>query len=352
MKIYNNLYKSLCSFDNLFLAYKKARKRKAKKPYVIKFESNLLQELKVLQQELESLTYEPRPLKKFIIRDPKTRTIHSSDFRDRVVHHALVRILNPIFEKSFIFDSYASRLNKGTHNCVLRFDQFKRKVSSNGKLIKNFYNKNSVSGYLFKADIKHYFDTVNQKILLKIISQKIKDEKVIWLIKQILNNFPTEIKGIGMPLGNVTSQFFANIYLNELDYFVKHNLKAKYYIRYVDDFVIFHKDKEMLKIYKNKIESYLKNLKLELHQFKSKIIPLRNGLTFLGYRVFYHYKLLRKTNLRKFNKTFNEKLLLYKNGILSKEKILQDLQGWFGYSMWANTYRLRSNIINKLAFVK
>lgn len=253
MKTYTNLYNKLCSFENLYHAYIKARKNKTKKDYVIKFENNLKQELKTLKEELELLTYKPKPLKRFIIKDPKTRTIHSSNFRDRVIHHALVNILEPIFDKIFIYDSYANRIGKGALKALKRFDQFKRRISENGLLIKDALNNNQVKGYCFKADIKHYFDTVDHDILLKIIKRKIKDEKVIGLIKQILDNFTVKIENKGMPLGNLTSQFFANVYLNELDYFIKHELKAKYYIRYVDDFVTLHNNKETLEKYKEEI---------------------------------------------------------------------------------------------------
>jgi len=310
MKTYKNLYSKLCSFDNLKLAFRKARRDKSLIPYVIKFENNLEEELMKLHKELSSLTYKPLSLKRFIIRDPKTRTIHASAFRDRVVYHAIVNILEPIFDKTFIYDSYASRKSKGTHKAVERFDNFKRKISKNGRLAKNAYNKNNVTGYVLKADIKHYFDTVDHERLLEIIERKVKDKNVIWLIKQILNNFDTSIKGKGMPLGNLTSQFFANVYLNELDQFIKNKLKARYYIRYVDDFVILHNNKEKLLGYKDRTSKYLIYLKLELHPNKSNIIPLRDVITFLGYRIFYHYKLLRKSNLRKFNRVFNKKLEL------------------------------------------
>src|SRR3989344_4020530 len=303
MKTYKNIYKKVCSLENLKLAYEKARRGKSHKDYVISFEENLEKELNKLKEELENFTYEPHELKRFVVRDPKTRTIHASAFRDRVVYHALVNVIEPIFEKIFIYDSYASRKNKGTHNAVLRFDKFIRKVSFNGKLVNSAVDNNMVIGYILKADIKKYFENVNHEILLHIIKKKIKDENIIWLINKILNNYEMKKQGIGMPLGNLTSQFFANVYLNELDYFVKHELKAKYYIRYVDDFVVLHEDKNTLRHFKNKINAYLKTLKLELHTDKSKIMPLRNGLTFLGYRIFYHYKLLRRSNLRKFQKS-------------------------------------------------
>src|SRR3989344_6907584 len=211
-------------------------------------------------------------------------------------------------------------------------------------------NCNLVKGYYLKADIKHYFDTVSNEILINIIKKKIKDEKVIWLIKQILNNFDFEVKGVGMPLGNYTSQFFANVYLNELDYFVKHELKAKYYIRYVDDFVILDKDYKNLEKYKEAINKFLTGyLKIELHPSKSKIIKLDKGLNLLGFRVFYYHKLLRKANKRKFERQFKEKLELYKNKNISREDFAQSLQGWLGYAMWANTYKLRNKVIKQIS---
>ena len=151
-----------------------------------------------------------------------------------------------------------------------------------------------------------------------------------------------------MPFGNLTSQFFANVYLNELDYFVKHKLKAKYYIRYVDDFVILHKNKETLKKYKEDINNFLKTVKLELHPDKTKIIPLGKGVSLLGYKVFYHHKLLRKSNLRKFQRKIYEKIDLVQTNLLTYDSLLNSLNGWFGYAMWANTYKLRKGFMNSI----
>ena len=351
MKTHNNLYKELCSKENLLKAYLKARKGKLKKKGVIEFSKNLEDEVNLLQKELLEYEYKPQELRKFIVRDPKTRKIHASAFRDRVIHHAIINILEPIYEKIFIYDSFASRKNKGSHKAVKRFDYFKRKVSCNGKLLRKNYNSNSIEGYILKADIKHYFETVDHDILIKILNKKINDKSFIWLIKQVLNNFESKENGRGMPLGNFTSQFFANIYLNELDYFVKHDLKAKYYIRYVDDFVILHKSKNKLEYYyKPKITNYLKTLNLEIHPDKSQITPFHKGIQFLGYRIFYHHKLLRKRNLRKFSKKFSIHLKAYRKGIISKTDLLGRLQGWFGYSQWANTYKLRNKILNEINF--
>ena len=344
MKTYNNLYKKVCSYENLFLAYKKARKGKSKKDYVLKFESKLFDNLKQLQRELTNKTYSPHPLKKFIVRDPKTRTIHSSIFRDRIVHHVIINVLEPIYEKIFIYDSFASRKKKGTHNAVKRFDLFVRKVSSNGRLINKSFSNNSIRGYVLKADFRHYFDTINNDILIKILMKKIDDVELIELIKTILNNFNSSVKGIGMPLGNFTSQFFANVYLNELDYYVKHILKAKYYIRYVDDFVILHKDKRVLVYYLKHINNFLPCLKIKLHPNKTGINPLCNGITFLGYKVFYYYKLLRKRNTKYFMKRFDENISLYNNGKITEEQLESRINGWNGYAKFADTLNFREKL--------
>jgi len=246
MRTHKNLYPEIYSIKNLVLAWRKARKGKTQKDDVIEFEEKLVTNLRALHNELKFQTYEPLPLKTFILRDPKSRKISKSDFRDRIVHHALVRVIEPIFDKTFIYDSCANRKGKGNLFAIKRFYNFMRKVSKNGKT-KGWFNNNQVKGYCFKADIKHYFQEVDHKILLSIIRRKIRDEKVIWLIERILeNNVLDNPKGKGMPLGNLTSQFFANVYLNELDKFVKHKLRAKYYIRYVDDFVLINPSREKL----------------------------------------------------------------------------------------------------------
>jgi retron-type reverse transcriptase len=348
MKTYNSLYDKLYSFDNLMKAFKKARKGKSRKWYVKKFEDNLENNLLQLKYELETLTYHPRSLKRFVIRDPKTRVIHASQFRDRVVHHALCNIIESIFDKTFIYDSYANRKKKGTHAGLKRFDCFKRKVSQNGKLERTAKDDNMVVGYVLKADIRHYFDAVDHEVLINIIKRKVRDEKVIWLVKRILDNHDFKVLGKGMPIGNLTSQFFANVYLNELDYFVKQKLRAKYYLRYVDDFVILHRNKEVLENYKKQINEFLKTLKLELHPEKSKVISLHNGVNLLGFRIFYYYKLPRNSNIRKFEKKLIELIKDYNEGMISKEKLMESVEGWCAYAIHGNTYKLRKKLIEAI----
>ena len=335
----SELYSKLCSHENLEAAFKKAKKRKSTKPYVLEFEKNLSENLMKLRNELAFHTYKPAPLKTFIICDPKTRKICKSAFRDRVVHHALIRLIEPIFDKTFIFDSYANRKGKGVHSALKRFDCFKRKVSKN----------NTRNCYVLKADIRHYFETVDQNVLINILSKQIKDKRVIWLIRRILENYSSKQTGKGMPLGNLTSQFFANVYLNELDQFVKHKLKAKYYLRYVDDFVVLHNSKELLENCKEQINNILKNeLKIELHPDKSKIIPLLKGISLLGFRTFYYHKLLRKSNLKKFLRKLAELKEKLNLCLITEDDLAESVQGWVGYAMHGNTYSLRKTLFKNL----
>jgi retron-type reverse transcriptase len=280
-------------------------------------------------------SYHPKPLKTFIIHDPKTRKISKSDFRDRVVHHALCNVIEPIFDRTFIFDSYANRVGKGTFAAISRFDHFKRKVSKN----------NSQPCYVLKADIRKYFENVDHRILLGIISKKIKDAKVLWLIRRILEN---SSPGKGMPLGNLTSQFFANVYLNELDQFIKQQLKAKYYIRYVDDFVILHHKHQELEKYHLQIDEYLQSaLALLLHPDKSKILRLGNRITFLGFRMFYHHKLLKRSNLKKLKSTLKTLTAQCHACAIHYDPIYDYLEGWVAYAQHANTYKNRKYLLQK-----
>lgn len=346
MKTYKKLWKQLCSLENLILAFNKAKKGKSKKAYVAEFESNLIQNLAELQKELIEKTYIPKPIVSVIIHDPKTRKIGKASFRDRVVHHALINILNPIFEPIFIYDNYASRKKKGHHKALERFNYFLRKVSFNGKKLKGIKNKNYICGYVLKADIKKYFENVDHEILLRILEEKIEDKDVLWLVRIILeygnNSF---VKRKGMPLGNYTSQFFANVFLNKLDYFVKQTLRAKYYLRYVDDFVILNEDKEKLERYKIFIDDFLHSMGLRLHPDKSKVLPLHNGVSLLGFRNFYHCRLLKKSCIRQIER--NIKIWKEKYAEEDYEKICSRLQGWLAHAEHGNTYYLRKRIVAK-----
>ena len=332
----NDLYIEICSYENLERAFQKARSGKTLKPYVIEFEQRLKENLQTLQVELFFQTYKPRPLETFILRDPKTRKISKSDFRDRVVHHAICNIIESLFEKGFIFDSYANRIGKGTLKAIERFEYFARIVSRG----------HTRPCSVLKADIRHYFETLDHTILLKVLGKKIQDQRALWLIQVILSNHQTEEPGKGMPLGNLTSQFFANVFLNELDQFVKHKLRAKYYIRYVDDFVILDSSKERLIEYKAKIDLFLRDrLNLNLHPDKSKILRLEHGVGFLGLRIFPLHKRIQKRNIRRFDKKFKQLHTLYQNSHIEREKVVEHFEGWLSYISHANTFKYRKHLV-------
>ncbi|MBS3124896.1 group II intron reverse transcriptase domain-containing protein [Candidatus Woesearchaeota archaeon] len=348
MKRHSQLFKEICTWKNLEDSYWKARKHKSNNPRIQEFEKHWQLHLLALLKELRDKIYTPQPLRKFILRDPKTRLICVSEFRDRIIHHAIVNALQPIFQPRFIHDSYASQKGKGTLPALDRLKKFMCKVSKNGKLVLNAENNNAIEGFALKADIQHYFDTVDHIILLELIEKKIKDKELIWLVQKVLDNYNSGTLGKGMPLGNWTSQFFANIYLNELDQFVKHVLKAKYYIRYVDDFIILRQSKVQLQEYRQQIQTFLKKLKLTLHPNKCKITPLSEGVSFLGFRIFFHYKIVRPRNFRKIKAKLLGLLDAYEQENIDASQIIEILRGWNGYAANGNTYTLRQKLTSTL----
>ena len=311
------------------LAYQKAKKGKSKKPDIIEFAKDYDTNIEKLCSELLSGKYIPLPLTTFPVEDPKTRIIRKAHFRDRVVHHALCNLTSEIFDKLFIHDSFANQKGKGTSKAQLRFDEFKRRASRSFK----------VPCYVLKADIKKYFEEVDHGVLLSILRSKIKDERFISVVQKVLNNHS---RHVGMPLGNQTSQTFANIYLNELDQYVKHVLKVKFYIRYVDDFVILHEDKDVLEAYKAQIESFLaQRLKLRLHPNKCKIIKLERGVTFLGFRIFRYHRLPRKGNLWSMKTKVMDPCY---------DAVCTFLEGWIAYAKHGNTFGVRKRVAQFLDY--
>ncbi|MBI4146066.1 hypothetical protein HY489_01880 [Candidatus Woesearchaeota archaeon] len=332
----SDLYDKLCKYGNIELAFRRARKGKTRKPYVVDFERDLEKNLLRLQDELINHTYSPRPLETFVIKDPKTRKISRSDFRDRVVHHALCNMIEPIFDKTFICDSFANRTGKGTLKAIERFEYFARKVSLNW----------SRASFVLKADVRKYFDNVDHEILLRILKRMINDERSEWLCHIIIKNFSTS-PGKGMPLGNLTSQFFANVYLNELDKFVKHVLKVKHYVRYVDDFVVLSPSAKNLHGIKSRIDDFLRTaLCLELHPQKSIIKNMQGGVDFLGMRVFPKHRLLRKKNIRRFKRKLKVLNDEYQQSQISEDKACEFLQGWCTYAMNACTWKWRMKVLD------
>jgi len=305
---FNNInnYDDLITLENLFLSWREFKKGKIKRKDVLEFEFNLEDNLFQLYQELRIKTYRHSNYSSFYVQDPKLRHIHKAEVRDRIVHHLISKYLNRIYDKTFIFDSYSCRLNKGTHKAVNRLKQFSLKQSKNNKL--NFY-------YL-KCDIKRFFDSIDHNILTEILKRKIKDRDILGIIAEIISSFQTE-KDKGIPLGNLTSQYFANMYLNEFDQFVKHRLKAKYYLRYTDDFLILSRNKEYLENLIAPIQNFLKNrLNLLLHPDKIMIRKYNQGIDFLGYVTLPYYRVLRTKTKQRMLKKVNQKNIQSYLGIL------------------------------------
>lgn len=272
------------------------RKRKDVAEFSLHFMDNLL----LLYQELAEKTYRHGEYQAFKINDPKPRDIHKASIRDRLVHHAIYRILYPYFDRKFIFNSYSCRIGKGTHRAINCFRDFSRKVSKN----------NTRTCWVLKCDIRKFFANIDHEILKNILAKHISDEDVLWLLVQVIDSFNTEEKiGIGLPLGNLTSQLFVNIYLNEFDQFVKRKLKTKYYIRYADDFIIIHKDKNYLKNFVPKISRFLEiELRLSLHPDKVFIKTFSSGIDFLGWVNFSHHRVLRTSTKRRMLKNIEHKI--------------------------------------------
>ena len=320
MKTYKHLYEQICTRENICRAYRKARLGKRKKFYVRKFESNADGNIKLLHQELLDESWRPLPYKQFIAYEPKERLIRAPQFRDRIVHHALIRVLEPIYDKLLIYDTYASRKNKGTHAAVDRLTQFLRRDVDNA--------------FIFHGDVRKFFDNIDHETLIRILRKKIADERVINLIHKILTN---QGISLGVTLGNYTSQWFANIYLNELDYFAKHDLKVRHYIRYMDDFLLLSDSKLELHEWKHKIELFLNNeLKLELHPVKRQIVPTNIGIDFLGYTVWKDHKKLRRRNVKR----FISRLKKFNTASSLSPFIRSSLMSWKGYSIHADAYGL------------
>ena len=302
---------------------------------VQEFEFNLEENIFQLHDDLKNNRYKHGPYLAFYVRDPKLRHIHKASVRDRLFHHAVFRILYPIFDKSFIYDSYSCRLGSGTHLAVNRLEKFARKLSRN----------NHRTIYALKCDIRKFFDSVDKEILFRIIKIKIKDNESLKLISIILNSFSKETDR-GLPLGNVTSQLFANIYLNELDQFVKHSLKVKYYLRYCDDFIILNQDPQCLLELAYKISEFLEeHLNLNLHPNKVVLRKDKQGIDFLGYVVLpYHRTLRTKTRKRIFNKIVGRREE-FDIDLISQESFKHSLNSYLGVFSHCSGYELENEIV-------
>ena len=342
MKIYQDLFKNIVSIENLLEAWNKFKKGKGEKIDVQSFEFHLEDNLFRLQRDLIHKKYQHSSYIGFYIRDPKVRRIHKAKVQDRVVHHALFRCLSPIFEPTFISRSFSARIKKGTHKAVKELEIIMRKIEQTHGCC-----------FVLKCDIRKFFDSLDHEILLNIISKRIKDPDALRLTRIIIKSFSSGFnkngKSKGLPLGNLTSQLFANIYLNELDQFIKHKLKIKYYIRYTDDFIIAHQNKNYLLIIKEEISIFLKTmLKLSLHHRKIQIRKYKQGVDFLGYVTLPKARILRTKTKRRIFRKLKQRVQQFKNDEIEEKTLIQCFNSYLGVLSHANTYGLKQKIQHKL----
>jgi retron-type reverse transcriptase len=314
MKRYIHTYDDIISIENLLDAWCEFKKGKKNKVDVQEYGRHVMQNLIELHDELKNKSYTHGPYHHFVISDPKRRDIHKASVRDRVVHHAIYRQLYPFFDTTFISDSYSCRVNKGTYKAIRRFEVFTRKVSKN-------YTRQC---FILKCDIRKFFASIDHAILLNILRERIEDKDIFWLITHVIKSFSSKnVKlstrnCVGLPLGNLTSQLLVNIYMNELDQYVKHQLKVQYYIRYADDFVFVSSSKVYLEQVRQKVEDFLTQyLKLSLHPDKVSIATVYSGIDFLGWVHFPHHRVLRTTTKRRMVRNVNEKNMGSYVGLLS-----------------------------------
>lgn len=345
MKSYKNLYPQITSFANLDMAWHKARKGKRSKQAVAHFEFNAEGELFRLQRELLAKTYRPGSYRSFFVQDSKKRKISAAPFRDRVVHHALCNVIEPIYERKFIHDSYANRLGKGTHRALDRAQSFSRRYR-----------------YVLKCDIETFFPAIDHETLRNILFSHIACPDTRWLINQIIDSgagvlndqyrlryFPGDdlfsvTRPRGLPIGNQTSQFWANLYLNQLDHFIKRNIQCPAYCRYVDDFLLFHDDKKVLHAWKTAVEDFLISLRLTIHPEKSVVFPVKAGIPFLGFQLFPTHRRLLKRNVKNFLRRFRFQRRAIRRGDLTFTDIKPSLTSWNAHANHGNTWKMRSQL--------
>jgi len=358
---------TIFTFEKLYQAYLDCRKTKRKTINALKFERNLERNLFQLQKELKNKTYKPGRSICFVVKNPSPREIFAATFRDRVVHHVLVRELEEIGERSFIFDSFSCRKNKGTHSAIKRLRSFVGKVTKNYNE-KEFYLKLDISGFFMAINHNILYMVLKELVLKRNKSHQWKTD-VLWLAKIIIFHKPTNnyvIKGNyslfklipprkslfespegkGLPVGNYSSQFFANLYLNELDQFIKRELKCRYYLRYVDDLVLLNKNKEKLKFLKDKINLFLKeNLDLALNLNKTKLQSIDKGIEFLGYFVKPNYILIRQRVVGRLkDKLYQLSQVPDPKFQVPSPKILAMINSYYGHFKHAFSFNLRKDI--------
>jgi retron-type reverse transcriptase len=351
MKRYGNLWADVVDFQNLLAAARQSQRGKRFRDSVLRFNYNLEHELTHLHQQLQTKTYQPGKYKTFHVKEPKARLISAAPYRDRVVHHALCNVIMPIFEQTFIHDSYANRVGFGTHRALKRFTQFTRS-----------------NRYVLQCDLQKYFPSIDHEILKTLIRRKIKCLDTLWLIDTIIDNsneqepvvfyFPGDdlltplTRRRGLPIGNLTSQVFANIYLNGFDHFVKDHLRVNQYLRYVDDFALFSDDRSFLADIRPVLADFLATLRLKIHPVKSQLFQTQVGPTFVGFRILQDHIRVRSINLQQAKYRLRRLKKHYAQGQIRFEQLTRSIQSWAAHLKHADTWHLRHDIFANLVFTK
>jgi retron-type reverse transcriptase len=347
-KIYHNLYDKVYHPLNLWGAYKNAARGKRYTPAAAVFEYDLERNLFEIGNELSGETYQPGGYHSFEIEKPKRRLVNAAPFRDRVVHHALMNVIEPLFERQFIFDSYANRKFKGTHAALDRATYFLRRHA-----------------YVMHLDVRQFFPSVDHETLLAILSRTIGDERVLNLARTIIASgsgvqageydmvyFPgddlfAQNRPRGLPIGNLTSQHWANVYLTELDQYAKRVLKCRAYLRYVDDMLLFADDRNVLHGWKDEIMLFLQSLRLTIHATKAQPRPAHTGVPFLGFTVFPDHRRLKAKNGYAFQRRLQQMIFSCQHGELSQRDFSNRLVSWINHADSGDTWNLRKSIFTK-----
>ncbi len=343
------LWPRLTSFTNLLLAFRKASRGKRGKPEVAEFEFNLEPNLFQLQEELKKGEYQPGKYHSFYIHDPKKRLISAAPFRDRVVHHALCNLIEPLFERKFIFDTYANRRGKGTHKALDRCTHYMRRFA-----------------YVLPLDVRQFFPSIDHQLLYAALARTIADERTLDLCARILAGgqgvlageydmvyFPGDdlfaaARPRGLPIGNLTSQFWANVYLNEFDHFVKRELKCKGYVRYVDDMRLFAGDKATLHAWRNEVVAFLAELRLTVHENSAQPRPTASGVPFLGFTIFPDHRRLKRRKVVNARRKLRGLLVKYHAGRIDQARVTASINGWINHTRFGDTWGLRRAVLDEI----
>lgn len=350
MKRVGGLWDRLISWDNLLLAARKARRGKRRRPDVLRFQFRMEPELLALAEELSSGAYRPGAFQTHWVHRPKPRLISAAPFRDRVVHHALMNVIEPILDRRFHPDSYACRRRKGTHAAADRLQDLMRR-----------------NRYFFQCDVRKFFPSIDHEILKQTFRRIIKDRRTLALMDLIVDSSnPQELvlewfgaddllaplaRRRGLPIGNLTSQWFANWYLNDLDHFVTSRLGLGAYVRYCDDFILLHDDREALRRALAAVHEHLSARRLALHETSLSIRPVAAGAAFVGFRVWESHRLLRRTNVRAFRRRVRWMRRAYRDGHVGFDEIKIRIAGWLGHARQSDSRRLVNRLSREWIFV-